>query len=44
LDPQGINNAVVSIKQFLGVRGLSLSDEKTKIIPMTMGNKVNFLG
>jgi hypothetical protein len=32
------------IKVFLKERGLELSEEKTKIIKMSMGNKFDFLG
>lgn len=43
-NPDGIENAMGSIKRFLEIRGLELSDEKTKIIRMTMGRKFNYLG
>lgn len=33
-----------AISEFLKPRGLELSEEKTKIIPWKMGNKVDFLG
>jgi hypothetical protein len=33
-----------AIKGFLEKRGLSLSEEKTRIIKMNMGAKLDFLG
>lgn len=42
--PEGVHNALRSIKQFLAVRGLTLSEEKTRIIKMSMGQKFDFLG
>ena len=42
--PEGVYNALRSVKQFLGVRGLTLSEEKTQIIRMSMGQKFDFLG
>lgn len=41
---EGVDNALRSIKEFLGVRGLTLSEEKTQIIKMSMGKKLDFLG
>lgn len=42
--PEGVHNALRSIKEFLAVRGLTLSEEKTRIIRMSMGQKFDFLG
>lgn len=33
-----------SLTEFLNIRGLEISEEKSKIIPWKMGNKVDFLG
>lgn len=41
---EGINNALRSIREFLGKRGLTLSEEKTRVIRMSMGKKLDFLG
>lgn len=44
MNPKGVENALRSIRRFLGERGLTLSEEKTRTIKMTMGSKLNFLG
>lgn len=44
LNPKGLEQAIPAIKEFLKVRGLELSEEKTKMISMKIGNQLNFLG
>jgi RNA-directed DNA polymerase len=44
LNPKGLEQAIPAIKEFLKIRGLELSEEKTKMTPMKMGSQINFLG
>jgi RNA-directed DNA polymerase len=44
LNPQGAKNARKAIEEFLNIRGLSMSKEKTRVIKMSMGSKFDFLG
>jgi retron-type reverse transcriptase len=44
INPEGIENALVGIKDFLKIRGLELSEEKTSKIKFSMGKKIDFLG
>jgi RNA-directed DNA polymerase len=44
LNPEGIENSQRAIDKFLKERGLSLSEEKTRTIKFSLGQKLDFLG
>lgn len=43
-NPESLNNIKQGIEEFLKIRGLSLSEEKTHLNPWKLGSKVDFLG
>lgn len=44
INNEGIENALVGIKNFLKIRGLELSKERTSTIKFSTGRKISFLG